>query len=453
MRSLFPLGSEARLRRQGRAGADDQGERPGVDHRPAGTADERPGDGPGARARRPARIGARAPSAAPTSPISSCARPSSAASSARRLCSSDEPLGRSDPEAAADELIRRSLDAIDLQGRVLLANHASALCPPACRARRRCRAVDPAPCWRRQGATLAAGRPFRCRPAAPAQGQGRAGDGGARVPERAGAWRPADRLRRQRRGHPLGRRHARGGYAGRSRRWRRAATAACWRRAGRRTPPQLRASLAAWRSVAPLAVAGVVRDWVSYPGVFAAGRIDEGTALLIGALPPLRRGDRVLDYGCGSGVIGAAALAAAPDIVLDLLDDDAVALEAARENVAGARFILGARLADAAAHRLRRHPVQSAAAQGHCRGPCVARAAHRRRSGASALRRLPADRGAATHPAWTACCRSISPRWRCRPRTDAIASGGHASPSPRSSRGEGRGEGQRHTPEQACPSV
>jgi hypothetical protein len=33
----------------------------------------------------------------------------------------------SDPEAAAEELIRRSLDAIDLKGRILLANHAGAL--------------------------------------------------------------------------------------------------------------------------------------------------------------------------------------------------------------------------------------------------------------------------------------------------------------------------------------
>jgi 16S rRNA (guanine1207-N2)-methyltransferase len=45
-------------------------------------------------------------------------------------------------------------------------------------------------------------------------------------------------------------------------------------------------------------------------------------------------------------VIGAAALGAQPGIALDLLDEDAVALEAARDNVAGARLVLGSRLAD-----------------------------------------------------------------------------------------------------------
>ena len=55
----------------------------------------------------------------------------------------------------------------------------------------------------------------------------------------------------------------------------------------------------------------------------------------------------MLDYGCGSGVIGAAALAQEPSIVLDMLDSDTVALEAARENVPGARAVSGTRLADA----------------------------------------------------------------------------------------------------------
>jgi 16S rRNA (guanine1207-N2)-methyltransferase len=111
-------------------------------------------------------------------------------------------------------------------------------------------------------------------------------------------------------------------------------------------PDRLRAPLAAWRSTLSLEIGGSRRDWVSYPGIFAADRIDEGTALLIDALPPLRAGARVLDYGCGSGVIGASATACASAIVLDLLDNDSVALEAARENVPGARLLPGTTPAD-----------------------------------------------------------------------------------------------------------
>jgi 16S rRNA (guanine1207-N2)-methyltransferase len=110
-------------------------------------------------------------------------------------------------------------------------------------------------------------------------------------------------------------------------------------------PSQLRAPLPAWRTTTTLEIADSRRDWVSYPGIFAANRIDEGTALLIGALPPLRAGARVLDYACGSGVIGAGAATLAPGIVLELLDNDSVALEAACENVPGARLHLGTALA------------------------------------------------------------------------------------------------------------
>src|SRR5207253_2255297 len=72
-------------------------------------------------------------------------------------------------------------------------------------------------------------------------------------------------------------------------------------------PSQLRAPLPAWRTTTTLEIADSRRDWVSYPGIFATNRIDEGTALLIDALPALRAGARVLDYACGSGVIGAGA--------------------------------------------------------------------------------------------------------------------------------------------------
>ena len=106
-------------------------------------------------------------------------------------------------------------------------------------------------------------------------------------------------------------------------------------------------ALRAWRTVSPIEIAGTKRDWIGYPGIFAAGRLDEGTALLLGAVPALAARARVLDYGCGSGVIGAAALAQEPGIILDMLDSDTVALEAARKNVPGGRPVLGTRVADA----------------------------------------------------------------------------------------------------------
>ena len=81
-----PAGPEAHLRRQGRAGADDPRQRPGVDHRPARPADRRRRDRPDARAGRSARTGRWARSRAPTWPTSWCARRSSAATSARRRC-------------------------------------------------------------------------------------------------------------------------------------------------------------------------------------------------------------------------------------------------------------------------------------------------------------------------------------------------------------------------------
>lgn len=110
---------------------------------------------------------------------------------------------------------------------------------------------------------------------------------------------------------------------------------------------RIRGALDAWRSATSIEIAGLSRTWISYPGVFADRHLDEGTALLITALPALPAGSRVLDYACGSGVIAFAALAREPALHLDMLDTDAVALSAAVQNVAGARPILGMKLADA----------------------------------------------------------------------------------------------------------
>ncbi len=106
---------------------------------------------------------------------------------------------------------------------------------------------------------------------------------------------------------------------------------------------RVRARLAEWREVH--AVAGAAEAWISYPGLFAGGAPDAGTALLLAKLPKVEAGARVLDYGCGPGALSAALQRAEPTVELTLLDNDSVALVAAAENVPGAAFVLGPSLA------------------------------------------------------------------------------------------------------------
>jgi 16S rRNA (guanine1207-N2)-methyltransferase len=72
---------------------------------------------------------------------------------------------------------------------------------------------------------------------------------------------------------------------------------------------------------------------VSYPGVFSHGTLDPGTRFLLDAMepPPFQH---ALDWGCGSGVIGAALAKARPEAVVDLIDADALAVASARETLA-----------------------------------------------------------------------------------------------------------------------
>lgn len=115
----------------------------------------------------------------------------------------------------------------------------------------------------------------------------------------------------------------------------------------REAVPGLKAQLSDWRVIEQIDIGGVRRSWVSYPGLFAGGGLDDGTAMLLAHLPKLRAGRRVLDFGCGTGVIGAAILAQQPQANVDLMDSDALAIEAVRENVPAGRAIVGDRLAAA----------------------------------------------------------------------------------------------------------
>ena len=118
----------------------------------------------------------------------------------------------------------------------------------------------------------------------------------------------------------------------------------------RREIPGFRGTLAAWREVGEVELNGQARPWVSYPGVFAGGGLDPGTALLLDHLPEVgsrRQAAAVLDLACGTGIIGAVARERYSGASVDLVDADAVAVAAARENVAGATVICGDGLAAA----------------------------------------------------------------------------------------------------------
>jgi len=100
-----------------------------------------------------------------------------------------------------------------------------------------------------------------------------------------------------------------------------------------------------WHDSFPLELEGQTREWVSFPGVFAHGHLDAGTALLLDALPRVEPGARVLDFGCGSGMIGATVHMREPSAGVDMLDNDILALVAAWENVPCARPCLGTKIA------------------------------------------------------------------------------------------------------------
>jgi len=308
-----------------------------------------------------------------------------------------------DPDAAADALIGRSLDALDLSGRILLANPSGGL--PAMLAAHGL-------AWQRWDRRLgAAGSAQPWPPAGPFDVAivrlARAKDEQEMVLHAVLSVLVPDGRLVIYGGNDEGIRSAATMLASLCGATDTMAKRGHGRLLAARRPPQLavlRGELAAWRRLTRLTIAGQPRDWVSYPGLFAAGRIDAGTELLIGTLPRLPAGTRVADFGCGSGVI-AAALALTPEIGLDMIDHDSVALLAAKENVPVGQAILAASLGGAVGiwdAILANPPLHAGMAENHAAlTQLIAEApAHLRRGGLLQLvlqRRLPVEELLAQH--------------------------------------------------------
>jgi 16S rRNA (guanine1207-N2)-methyltransferase len=79
-------------------------------------------------------------------------------------------------------------------------------------------------------------------------------------------------------------------------------------------------------------------ELVTLPGVFAHGRLDAGTALLLDAMERVGLNGDILDFASGCGVVGITALRMNPGARLTLLDDSALAIEAGKRSLAANRL-------------------------------------------------------------------------------------------------------------------
>jgi 16S rRNA (guanine1207-N2)-methyltransferase len=88
------------------------------------------------------------------------------------------------------------------------------------------------------------------------------------------------------------------------------------------------------------------RTVVNHAGVFCADRLDIGTRFLLRHMPDSRGAERIVDLGCGNGVVGTAAALAAPGAEVLFVDESYQAVASAEAtygaNAKGrARFLVG----------------------------------------------------------------------------------------------------------------
>lgn len=95
------------------------------------------------------------------------------------------------------------------------------------------------------------------------------------------------------------------------------------------------------------------RTVTNHAGVFCADRLDIGTRFFLGHLPARSGPDRVVDLGCGNGVVGLSAALANPEATVTFIDESYQAVASAEETFranagpgAEAAFVVGDGLSD-----------------------------------------------------------------------------------------------------------
>lgn len=95
------------------------------------------------------------------------------------------------------------------------------------------------------------------------------------------------------------------------------------------------------------------RTVTNHAGIFCAERLDIGTRFFLGHLPERSGPDRVVDLGCGNGVVGLSAALANPEATVTFIDESYQAVASAEETFrantgpdAEARFLVGDGLAE-----------------------------------------------------------------------------------------------------------
>lgn len=71
----------------------------------------------------------------------------------------------------------------------------------------------------------------------------------------------------------------------------------------------------------------------NHANVYAREKLDIGARYFIENLPKIKPGSKVIDLGCGNGVIGLSVLARQPDIELQFFDESHMAIASAQQNI------------------------------------------------------------------------------------------------------------------------